>query len=369
MDDRTSSGTQAFEALAPWGWDSALETAFAPHLGRGPVPGRVIVEDGGAWLVRTAEHELVAGLSGRYRHELGDDPLAYPAVGDWVVVEAADGTAQIIDRLPRRTVVVRRAPGGRGRNAQVVGANVDLLFLVMSLNRDFNLRRLERYVVVAWESGATPMILLSKSDLTADVDSRVIGAESVAPGVSVVPVSAVTGVGIAEVRERIVDGRTAAFIGSSGVGKSTIVNVLAGVEVMAAAEIREDDARGRHTTSRRQLIQLGQGLVLDTPGMRELGLSDADGLDMAFTDVVALAQGCRFRDCEHHSEPGCAVRAAILAGELRGARLASYERLEREARSAQRRSDALVRLAEGRRWKTISKNNRARSKALDRSWA
>jgi ribosome biogenesis GTPase len=270
--------------------------------------------------------------------------------------------------LPRRTVVVRRAPGTRGVNAQVVGANVDILFVVMSLNRDFNLRRLERYLAVAWDSGAAPVVLLSKSDIADDVEGRVAAATAVAPGVPVEPVSAVTGDGLGSVRARLGPGRTAAFVGSSGVGKSTLVNALAGREVMATATIREDDARGRHTTNRRQLVPLGDGLVLDTPGMRELGLAETEGLSAAFSDVSTLAAECRFRDCRHRAEPGCAVRAAVADGQLSAARLASFDRLEREARAAERRTDALARITEQRRWKAIAKSVRARERALDRDW-
>jgi ribosome biogenesis GTPase len=355
-------------ALDAWGWDATFEAAFAPHAGHGPVPGRIVVEEAGGWLVRLAAGERLATLAGRYRYAIGDDPLAHPAVGDWVAVEVRDDGATIVDRLARRTVVVRRAPAHRGANAQVVGANVDILFVVMSLNRDFNLRRLERYLSVAWESGAAPVVLLSKSDLTDDVQGRVTAAAAVAPGVPVEPVSAVTGDGLDGVRARLRPGRTAAFVGSSGVGKSTLVNALAGRAVMSTAAIREDDARGRHTTNRRQLVPLGDGLVLDTPGMRELGLADPDGLAAAFADVATLAAECRFRDCRHGAEPGCAVRAAIADGSLSAARLSSFERLEREALAAERRTDAMARITEQRRWKAIAKQVKARERGLERGW-
>ena len=355
--------------LVPWGWDAALATAFAPHAEHGALPGRVVVEESSSCLVMTSAGERLTRLAGRFRHEHADDPLAYPGVGDWVVIEGQAEGLPIIERLPRRTAIIRRPPAHRGGNAQLLAANVDVLFIVASMNRDFNLRRLERYVVVAWESRAEPVILLSKADLVADVASYVGAARSVAPGMSVIPVSAITGAGLHAIRGRLGQGRTAAFVGSSGVGKSTLVNALAGRELMATAATREDDARGRHTTSRRQLLQLADGLVLDTPGLRELGLADSEGLEAAFTDIAAIAERCRFRDCAHEREPGCAVRSAITSGELPAARLASYERLEREARAAQRRTDAAARLTEQRRWKAIAKSNRARSKALDRGWA
>lgn len=355
--------------LSAWGWNAELAVSLAPHLGGGGVPGRVVVEESGSYVVMTPHGERSTGLAGRFRHEHADDPLAYPGVGDWVVIEGAAEGLPIVERLPRRTSIVRRPPSNRGGNAQLLAANVDVLFIVASMNRDFNIRRLERYVVVAWESRAEPVILLSKADLVADIGGFIEAARSVAPGVPVTPVSAVTGAGLEAVRERLGPGRTAAFVGSSGVGKSTLVNALAGRELMAVASIREDDARGRHTTSRRQLLLLADGVVLDTPGLRELGLADGDGLDIAFSDIGKLAEGCRFRDCAHRSEPGCAIRAAIASGELEGARFTSYERLEREARAAERRTNAAVRITEEKRWKSIAKTNRARSKALERGWA
>lgn len=356
-------------SLDAWGWNADLAASLAPHLTAGGVPGRVIVEESGSYVVVTPVGERSTGLAGRFRHEHVDDPLAYPGVGDWVVIEGAAEGLPIVERLPRNTSIVRRPPGARGANAQLLAANVDVLFIVASMNREFNIRRLERYVVVAWESRAEPVILLSKADLVADISGFVDAARSVAPGVPVVPVSGITGTGLDAVRERLGPGRTAALVGSSGVGKSTLVNALAGRELMVTASIREDDARGRHTTSRRQLLLIADGVVLDTPGLRELGLADGDGLDIAFSDIGKLAEGCRFRDCAHHSEPGCAIRAAIATGELEPARFSSYERLEREARAAERRTNAASRIAEEKRWKSISKSNRARSKALERGWA
>ena len=355
--------------LAAWGWDAELAASLAPHLAAGGMPGRVVVEESGSYVVMTPAGERSTGLAGRFRHEHVDDPLAYPGVGDWVVIEGAAEGLPIIERLPRRTSIVRRPPGNRGANAQLLAANVDVLFIVASMNREFNVRRLERYVVVAWESRAEPVILLSKADLAIDISGFIDAARSVAPGVPVMPVSAVTGAGLEAVRERLGPGRTAAFVGSSGVGKSTLVNALAGRELMATASIREDDGRGRHTTSRRQLLLIADGVVLDTPGLRELGLADGDGLDIAFSDIGKLAEGCRFRDCAHRAEPGCAIRAAIATGELEGARFASFERLEREARSAERRTNAATRIVADRRWKSIAKANRARNKALERGWA
>ena len=260
--------------------------------------------------------------------------------------------------LPRRTSIVRHAPGRR-TVAQVVAANVDVVFVVASLNQDLNLRRLERYLAVAWESGAEPVVVLSKADLADDLDGTRRGGRRCRRRRA-----GRDGLGrrrprrVDAVRDRIPPGATVAFIGSSGVGKSTLLNVLAGDELAAVKDIREDDARGRHTTTRRQLHLLpGGGLVLDTPGMRELALWDADaGLERSFADIEALAGQCRFSDCAHDGEPGCAVAAAIEDGDLASSRFDGWRKLEREARHLERRVDALARAEERRRWKTIHKS-------------
>ncbi|MBA3878002.1 MAG: ribosome small subunit-dependent GTPase A, partial [Anaerolinea sp.] len=209
---------------------------------------------------------------------------------------------------------------------------------------------------VAWESGALPVVILSKADLDDDIDGHHLAAASVAPGVEVITASAVTGDGIGAVRSHLAPGRTVAFIGSSGVGKSTLVNALAGRELLATAGIREDDARGRHTTSRRQLVRLADGLVIDTPGLREMALLDGDGLASAFDDVERTADGCRFRDCRHGTELGCAVRAALADGGLDRARFEASQKLEREARRSELANDVLARRAERRKWTAISRS-------------
>jgi ribosome biogenesis GTPase len=257
--------------------------------------------------------------------------------------------------LPRRSAIVRRAPGDRGLDAQVIAANVDVAFLVTSLNAEFNLRRLERYVAVAWESGAMPVVLLTKADLAADPEGTRVAAEAVARGVPVIVVSAVTGAGLDEVRAHIRPTRTVVFIGSSGVGKSTLVNAIAGAPLLSTSGIREDDARGRHTTSRRQLVPLVSGLLIDTPGMRELGLHDGDGLSTTFEDVERAAAACRFRDCGHDGEPGCAVRTALETGALDPTRLEAYRKLGREARRAELATDAVARRAERKRWTAMTR--------------
>jgi ribosome biogenesis GTPase / thiamine phosphate phosphatase len=339
--------------LVELGWQTGHESAFATHAGNGHEPGRVVAEERGLVKVATADGEQSATLAGRLRHAAELDPaVELPVVGDWVAV--LDGVVHAV--LPRRSAVIRRAPGDHARPTQVLAANVDVAFLVTSLNAEFNLRRLERYVAVAWESGALPVVLLSKSDLASDVSGQRLAAEATAPGCEVIPVSAVTGDGIEDVRRHLGLGRTVVFLGSSGVGKSSLVNALAGAPLLDTAAIREDDARGRHTTTRRQLLQLHDGLVIDTPGLRELALADGDGLGETFEELEAVASECRFSDCRHAGEPGCAVRAALGDGRLSAARFASFQKLEREARRAELAANPVARKAERRRWSAMIKS-------------
>lgn len=349
-------------ALDVLGWDQRFAMQLACEA-PGLVAGRILAEERGQYLVVTAAGEGPASPSGRLRHESSLDPAApWPAVGDWValdpVEDASSGAGhRLIQRvLARRTAVVRRAPGDRRMPSQVLAANVDVVFVVTSVNADFNVRRLERYLAVAWESGANPIVLLSKSDLADDLVEYQLASERTAPGVEVIAVSVVTGEGLEAIRAHLGIGRTVVFTGSSGVGKSSIVNALAGEPLLDTAGIREDDARGRHTTTRRQLVRLADGLLIDTPGLRELGVLDGAGLATAFEDVEGVAAGCRFTDCRHRSEPGCAVRVALRNGSLSSARLDAYEKLQREARRATLATDALARRAERRKWSVVSRN-------------
>lgn len=256
-----------------------------------------------------------------------------PVTGDWVQLDyLAGGQGRIAAVLPRRTMLSRPDPAYGGQREQVVAANFDYAFLLSSLNHDFNLRRLERYLTAAWQSGATPVVLLTKADLGEAADAR-RQAEAAAIGAAVHVISARTGQGLDALEAYLRPGMTAVFLGSSGVGKSSLVNALAGGEWMATGAIREDDSRGRHTTTHRQLLRLPSGaLVIDTPGMRALGMWDVtEGLDESFADVAALAERCRFRNCTHRSEPGCAVRAALAEGSLPQARWDSYCKLRQEA--------------------------------------
>jgi ribosome biogenesis GTPase len=342
-------------ALDAIGWHPVFAAAFEAHEASGRVPARVVAEERGQFLVHDGSTTLAASVSGRLRYESNGDPLAFPSVGDWVIATPGDGggTATIHGLMPRRSAIVRRAPSDHSTGAQVLAANVDVVFIVTSLNAEMNLRRLERYLAVAWESGALPVVVLSKADLDDDVAGHRVAAEAVAPGVEVIAASAVSGEGVEAVRAHLAPGRTVAFIGSSGVGKSTLVNALAGRELLTTAGIREDDARGRHTTTRRQLVPLADGLVIDTPGMRELGLLDGDGLASAFDDVERAAANCRFSDCGHQTEPGCAVRSALATGDLDPGRLHAYRKLEREARRAELANDAVARKAERRKWTSM----------------
>ena len=345
------------EPLDGLGWDERLAAQLATEA-PGLVPARVLTEERGLYLVAGAAGEGSASPSGRLRHDAELDPTAaWPAVGDWVALEPGDGEHRLIQRvLPRRSAVVRRSPTDRRMPAQVLAANVDVVFVVTSMNGDFNLRRLERYLAVAWESGAAPVVLLSKSDLTDDAAGYLLAAAATAPGVEVIAVSAVTGEGLDLVRTHLGAGRTVVFTGSSGVGKSSIVNALAGAPLLETAAIREDDARGRHTTTRRQLIRLADGLLIDTPGLRELGVLDGDGVSTAFDDVEGVAAQCRFNDCSHRSEPGCAVRDALRDGSLSADRFDAYTKLQREARRAALATDAIARRAERKRWNVIHRS-------------
>jgi ribosome biogenesis GTPase len=323
---------------------------------------RVTAEHKGYFQVQTVETTLLATVSGKLRHAIRGTG-EWPAVGDWVEVRCEPRTARgRIERvLPRRSKLARKA-AGRQVQEQVLAANLDLVFVVSALNHDLNMRRIERYLALAWDSGAQPVLLLNKADLCVRAEEVAKEVEGAAPGVKILLLSAESGAGMGELRQLIDVGITAAFVGSSAVGKSTIINRLLRDERVRTQPARESDSRGRHTTTSRQMHFLpGGGIVIDTPGMRELGLwESSEGVERAFEDIQALAQGCRFRDCTHTGEPGCAVQSAIAQGDLAEERLENLQKLEAELRFLERKVDLAAASREKERWKKIHKAMRQR---------
>jgi ribosome biogenesis GTPase len=333
------------------GWNDELADNLEPGL----VPGRVAAAHRGAFDVWTADAAIRSRLPGRALHDGLDI-----GVGDWVGL--GDGLIRTV--LPRRSAIVRNT-AGTTTTGQTLAANVDVAFVVSSLGPELEPRRIERYLVTIWESGANPEIVLTKADRLDDPSELVEEVEAVAIGVPIHVVSAVTGQGCDELRARISAGTTAVLLGSSGVGKSTLVNRWLGEEVMATTETREDDDEGRHTTVHRQMLVLpGGGLVIDSPGIRELQLWDVGSaaLEATFADVEELAADCRFADCTHKHEPDCAVLAAVESGELSAERLHSWRKLQRELHAIAIRNDARARKEEVRKWKLRSREGRARAR-------
>jgi len=331
-------------SLLDYGWNDHLKAALAAFEAPDRHPGRVILERRGRYLLATEEGEMPAANAGRLRHHAaGRHEL--PVIGDWVVFRSprrGEPVARIQALLPRRTQLSRKVAGLRARE-QVLAANIDTVFLVMALDDDFSLRRMERLVTMAWESGARPVVVLTKSDLAADAASRREAVVAVCPGVPVEVTSASRSEGLDEIRAFLAPATTIVLVGSSGAGKSTLVNHLFGSEIMRTGAVRERDARGRHTTSHRQLVRLADGtLLIDSPGIREIQLwTAAAGLDETFDDILQLAQGCRFRDCGHQQEPGCRVRSAVEDGDLETQRLDSFHALAKETDAlALRRSES-----------------------------
>jgi ribosome biogenesis GTPase len=324
------------------------------------VPARIAADGQSVWHLLGCRAPI-GELSGRLRGEL--EGIARPVVGDWVAVADGDDRAIIHHVLDRRTAMIRRA-AGPALKSQVIAANVDVFGVVTSANHDLNPRRLERYLAVIWESGATPVIVLNKVDLVASVAPLLAEIETIAFGVPVAQVSALTGQGLDELRAYLGPGTTLAMVGSSGVGKSSLINRLLGRQAQQVNAIRDDDARGRHTTTRRELLLLPEGGVLvDTPGMRELGLiEDSGGVDATFADVAALTDQCRFADCRHESEPGCAIREALATGAISHDRWESYRKLQREIAAIEARRDPVLAAERRREWKVITKAMRAQSR-------
>ncbi|MGH9163465.1 MAG: ribosome small subunit-dependent GTPase A [Vicinamibacteraceae bacterium] len=331
--------------LVTLGWDDRFALEFQPYAATGLVPARVIAEHQHIYRVSTEGDDLLARVAGRARHRWRERE-AFPAVGDWVALRLAahDGTPRIEGVLPRRSRFSRKA-AGRAVEQQVLAANVDTVFLVSGLDHDFNPRRIERYLITAWAGGVAPVVVLNKADACDEVDGRRRAVEAIAPGVPIAVTSARRGDGLEELRAHVRPGRTVAFLGSSGVGKSTLINALLGEARQATREVRASDQRGRHTTTHRELIVMpGGGLLIDTPGMRELQLWEGEGaLAAAFPDIEALAAECHFTDCTHDREPRCAVKQAVADGRLPAVRLAQYQTLRGEGAGRARRQGSGIR--------------------------
>lgn len=347
--------------LVHLGWNDHLEKEFRVYREKGFSVGRVILEHKHIYRIYTEHGELLAEITGKMRHQaLGRSD--YPAVGDWVVIEPrlAEGKASIHAILPRFSKFSRKV-AGLTTEEQIVATNVNTVFLVNALNNDFNIRRIERYLIMAWESGANPVIILSKADLCEDVDAKLALVESVAIGVPIHVISATHQQGIDALQPYLSLGQTIALLGSSGVGKSTLVNAFLGKEVQAIQAVREGDDRGRHTTTHRELVPLPQGgSIIDTPGMRELSLWESEsGISDTFADIESLAAQCFYKDCTHQNEPNCAVKAALADGTLEQARYNSYRKLQKELAYLERKEDVRARLAEKEKWKKIHKYQRA----------
>jgi len=347
-------------SLTDWGWDDKWAASFAALGVAEWVPARVVRGARGVYTVRGEAGEWVAETSGKFRHRT-TSRADFPAVGDWVAIEQGIVIQAI---LPRRSRFSRKQPGEKTEE-QIVAANVDTVFLVCGLDGDYNPRRIERYLGPAWDSGARPVLLLNKADVRADALACVQEIESLAAGVPVHLIAACDGTGFAALESYLRPGHTIALVGSSGAGKSTLINRLLGEERLVTGDVRATDSRGRHTTSHRELLRLPGGtLMIDNPGLRELQLwSDEVGLEAAFEDVDALAVNCRFRDCRHGNEPGCAVQAALTTGVLPMERYESYLKLRRELAFLARQQDQRAQLQEKSRGKKVNRDFRQRLRA------
>jgi ribosome biogenesis GTPase / thiamine phosphate phosphatase len=341
------------------GWNEYFQHHFELNYVKDAIPGRVVTEQRGVYGISSDLGVLQAEVSGKLRTH-AESAGRFPAIGDWVIICPLHGEDRGIIHyvLPERSRFSRQAPGGRTRE-QIVAANIDTVFIVGAMDggRSANIHRLERYLTLGWNSGAIPVVLLNKADLCPDIPGFLHSLEPVTAGVDVYPVSAKESSGLEALKPYLRQGKTVAFLGSSGVGKSALINALLGYDRQEVGEIRERDFTGRHTTTTRELIILPDGgAVIDTPGMREIQMwAGDDGLNSSFNDIAILAQQCRFKDCQHHAEPGCAVKAAMENGELDPQRLDSYEKLQKEIHYHEARQAGSVRLEEKLRWKNISK--------------
>ncbi|GAA2243188.1 MULTISPECIES: ribosome small subunit-dependent GTPase A [Kitasatospora] len=353
--------------LSGFGWDEAWAAEFTPLTEAGLTPARIARVDRGQCEVVLADPESgeLRTVRADSRRVLDPDPVNNPCTGDWTAVDlAAEPMATLAALLPRRTAIVRK--GARGRSeGQVLAANIDSVLIVVSLAAEPDLGRIERFLSLAWESGAEPLVVLTKADVVDDAEYIRSDVEQIAPGVTVLVVSAETGEGIDVLRACL--GGSTALIGQSGAGKSTLTNALTGTDTMAVQRTRDRDGKGRHTTTTRELVPLpGGGVVIDTPGLREVGLFGGEGLRQAFGEIEELAEDCRFHDCGHNTEPGCAVRAALANGTLSERRWESYLKLQRENEWIASRTDARLAAARLQRWKAMTKTMRGPNSPIRR---
>ena len=343
--------------LEQLGWSDYYAHSFEPYCQQGFTVGRVAVEYRNTYFLYTAQGELSAEVTGKLRYQ-ATGAQDFPVVGDWVVIQVREPEkrATIHTILPRKTKFSRKIAGSKTQE-QIVATNIDTVFLVSGLDGDFNPRRIERYLILAWESGANPIIILNKADLCEDIEERIAQVEAIALGIPVIALSASQQHGLAALEPYLQPGKTVALLGSSGVGKSTLANQLKGATVQAVQSVRQGDDRGKHTTTHRELILLPSGgLIMDTPGMREIQIWEGNqGLPETFADIETLAQRCRFRDCQHDDEPGCAVQQALEDNRLDYGRFLNYQKLQKELNYLARKQDQRANLAEKERWKKIHK--------------
>ncbi|WP_040428907.1 ribosome small subunit-dependent GTPase A [Acetivibrio cellulolyticus] len=340
-------------SINSYGWDEYFEHEWKQICAERMFRGRIVADYGQMLRVASEEGDILVSRSVRKA-----DKDMQIAVGDWVALEyVAENQLPCIRSVFNRKTKFSRAAAGIEVKEQVVAANADTVFLIQSLNRDFNMKRLERYMIAAWESGALPVVVLTKADCCDDVADKVAIVYNTVPGVDVYAISSITGEGIEGIRKYLAPGKTVTLLGSSGVGKSTLINTLAGKELFKTQEIREDDSRGRHTTTHRELLLLpGGGLIMDTPGMRALSLWEADtGMEIMFGDVEELVELCRFHDCKHENEPGCAVREALSTGKLEMGRWERWLKLQKELAHIEAKKEGKLRLQEKQWGKQIAK--------------